>query len=521
MYKDFYGLTEQPFNITPDSKFLYWSPKHQDAFRHLVYSIQNKKGLILLTGEVGTGKTTVLNAVVEHFKALDPQNRVAFLVHSKLKESDLFRYIFSEFGLEVQRQVKSEYIVTLRNFLLQNREERRYILLIVDEAQNFSRSLLEEIRLISNIETPKEKLIQIILAGQPQLRKIIDSPALYQLKQRIGISYNILPLNYLETRSYIQKRLQIAGAKEEPLFLPEAMEAVYHYSGGIPRVINILCDNALLFGCATQQAQIGPAIIAQVAESMHLRQKKVLQPAATTEPSPPQPPEPVDSFIIHQARGDMDRAARRIKRGATRRIKRKGSYWYLLPLGVIPLVLFLAWLFLSPGAASMRDQGRQIMHSLQTAFSGWFALTRTDPPPSTPSPITPKEESPQEVVQERPLPQPVDVPPAGQGEVVDPVVETLTPAGAIPTSAASGDAPADEALPWPASAPAREASPLPEGGRIKKVVTVQEGDTLTDILLREYGEYDATLLDLIERVNPQIVDINLITVGQQIRLPER
>ena len=267
MYEAFYGFIKEPFNITPDPKFLYLSDSHEEGLAHLLYGVERKKGLIVLTGEIGTGKTTLLNSLVHR---LDERTHVAFLVDSQVTLMDIFQCLFSEFGLEVKGRTKGEFLIELKSFLLRCSKSEEKSILIIDEAQNLSLDVLEGLRLLTNFETAKEKLIQILLVGQPVLDDKLSLPELAQLKQRIGISFRLLPLNYYETKGYIDNRLTIAGATY-PIFTVEAVDAIYRYSRGIPRLINIMCDLALFFGVSDKQREIGRAIIRQVAESLNYK----------------------------------------------------------------------------------------------------------------------------------------------------------------------------------------------------------------------------------------------------------
>jgi general secretion pathway protein A len=270
VYTAFYGLKEEPFNITPDPRFLYWSPKHQEAFRHLVYGVQSNKGLVVLTGAPGTGKTAILHAVTEHLNKVYPGVHIAFLVNSKITVQDMFCLIFDEFQIENTVDSKSMYLIHLKNFLRNNHLKNEKNVLILDEAQNFHPTILEEIRLLSNMETAAEKLLHIFLVGQPQLIDNIKTPSLGQLKQRLGIIYNLLPLNRQETEFYIQKRLSVAGAQAVDLFTSAALDEIFAHAKGLPRLINTICDNALLFGCAANEYEITPEIIRRVAQDMDI-----------------------------------------------------------------------------------------------------------------------------------------------------------------------------------------------------------------------------------------------------------
>jgi general secretion pathway protein A len=233
-----------------------------------MYGVQSRKGLTMLTGEPGTGKTALLNALIEELRNSQERINVAFIVNSQIDTNDLFRFIFEEFNINTVVNSKSEYLIELKNFLIKNFYNKVNNLIILDEAQNFSPSLLEEIRLLSNMETEKEKLLQIIIVGQPLLIEKINYPDLYQLKQRLGIIYNLVPLSNVETGLYIRKRLEIAGAQSFSIFHEEAIQEIYRNSNGIPRIINIICDNALLFGFASRSKIIDCHIIKNVAKNI-------------------------------------------------------------------------------------------------------------------------------------------------------------------------------------------------------------------------------------------------------------
>ena len=269
LYKEYYKLEHHPFSLTTAPEFLYWSQQHQNAYRHLLHGIQNQQSLTLLAGEVGTGKTTILHALMEFLRS-QKQTRIIYLANSKIDAEALLYYTLSRLDLQVEKGKKIDHFLTLERFLHQNLGNGERVLLILDESQNYPYEVLEEIRLLSNIERSKEKLIQIILAGQPQLLKNISDPNMYQLKQRIGVIYNLLPLNQPETGAYIQKRLEVAGAKGRPLFHEKAIDGIYHHSTGIPRVINLICDHALLYGYAMEKSQVTQNIVQQVAEDMGL-----------------------------------------------------------------------------------------------------------------------------------------------------------------------------------------------------------------------------------------------------------
>jgi len=244
MYKNFFGLHENPFNVNPDPRFLYLTPQTQEALAQLTYGIQNRKGFILLTGEVGTGKTTLINYFLDWLR--HQKMSTAFIFNSRLSVNHLFDFIFTDFGIPPDFRLKSNMLTRLNTWLIERFRAGETPVLIVDEAQGLSFELLEEIRLLLNLETASEKLLQIVLAGQPELEDKLKRPELRQLWQRITLRCNTAPLTLEESRGYITERLRIGGARGDPIFASAAMDAVHFYSQGIPRVINLLCEHALI-----------------------------------------------------------------------------------------------------------------------------------------------------------------------------------------------------------------------------------------------------------------------------------
>ena len=253
MYLEFYGLKHAPFDITPNPRFLFHSAKHREAFYHLLYGIRERKGFVQLTGEVGAGKTTLCRALLEQ---LDSRYSTALILNPVLNPDELMKAIAVEFGLEVRKHDRLETIALIGEFLLKQIEQNKETVLIIDEAQNLTEDLLEQVRLISNIETDDRKLLQIVLMGQPELRDRLNSPRLKQLRQRITVRYHLAPLTRFEVGQYIQHRLQISGAHGGPYFTQPAIWRVYNYSKGVPRLINAVCDKALLAGFVEKSDRI-------------------------------------------------------------------------------------------------------------------------------------------------------------------------------------------------------------------------------------------------------------------------
>jgi general secretion pathway protein A len=270
MYKGFFGLKDNPFNVNPDPRFLFFTKEIEEAFSGLKYGVQNRKGFITLTGEVGTGKTTLVNRLLDWLQ--EERVRTAFLFNSRMNSSQLFDFILAEFGIPCESRSKSQLLMKLNGFLLDRFRAGETTVLIVDEAQNLTYPVLEEIRLLTNLETSTEKLLQIILSGQPELEEKLKLPQLRQLRQRIMLRCKTSALSKEQTHDYIVERLRIAGADGSPIFSPEAVAMVHKYSVGIPRVINLLCEHSLINAYVDQQRPISPKIVEEVAKEFEFDQ---------------------------------------------------------------------------------------------------------------------------------------------------------------------------------------------------------------------------------------------------------
>jgi general secretion pathway protein A len=265
MYLSFYGLDEKPFNLTPDTKFLYLSKNHQDALNHLMYGIREKEGFVVLTGDVGTGKTTIVRALLE---MLGKDTSSALVLNPMLEGEELLRSILEEFGIGNKGGRKRELIDRLNEFLLSELMQGKNAVLVIDEAQHLSNQALEQIRLLSNLETEKAKLLQIILVGQVELHQKLESSFLRPLNQRISIRYHLLPLSRIDTEKYIHHRLLVAGSNGNLTFSDGALSEIFKYSQGIPRLINLICDRTLLAGYTKQTDYLNKLMVKKGAESL-------------------------------------------------------------------------------------------------------------------------------------------------------------------------------------------------------------------------------------------------------------
>jgi len=267
MYAEFYGLVRPPFEMTPDPAFLYLGETHREGLATLLYGVQAGKGFVLLTGEVGTGKTTLLHALLGQ---LDASTASAFLFNPKLDPLDFFLVLFDEFGIQKTCRTKAEYLLALNHFLIERLERNQTTLLIIDEAQNLSAEMLEEVRLLSNLETPSKKLLQIMLVGQPELNALLARPELRQLRQRIVLRHHLRPFDPQEIDEYIAERLALAGYTGKGIFKRSARREIHAVTGGVPRLVNVVCDGALLQGYAKDQSVIGVELIREVAADLGL-----------------------------------------------------------------------------------------------------------------------------------------------------------------------------------------------------------------------------------------------------------
>lgn len=290
MYKEFFGLRANPFNVNPDPRYLYLTRHTEEALACLTYGIQSRKGFVLLTGEVGTGKTTLINKLLEWLRL--QQVATAFIFNSRLDTSQFLDFMMADFAIPCDSKSKSQVLQRLYNWLLDRYRAGETAVLIIDEAQNLSDEVLEEIRMLTNLETFTEKLLQIVLVGQPELEQRLKQPQLRQLRQRLTLRAKTHPFNLEETKLYINQRLRIAGSNGDLVFEPEAVEALFRYSIGVPRVINLLCEHCLVSAFVDQKKTIPVEIVDAVAKDFDLNDG--ISAGAATPVVPPASPERFD-----------------------------------------------------------------------------------------------------------------------------------------------------------------------------------------------------------------------------------
>lgn len=283
MYQTFFGLRESPFNTNPDPRYLYLTKEIEEAMAGLVYGIQSRKGFVTLIGEVGTGKTTLVNRLLAWLH--EQEIRTAFIFNSRVNSHQLLEFILAEFEIPCDSRSKTQQLMKLNQWLLERHSAGETAVIIVDEAQNLSYPVLEEIRLLTNLETTTEKLLQIVLSGQSELEEKLKLPQLRQLRQRIMLRCKTSPLTKEQTHEYITERLRIAGADGVPIFSPQAMDVVHRYSKGIPRVVNLLCDNALGTAYVEEQRPVKPETVEEVAREFELHEVEPTAPAGSLKVS--------------------------------------------------------------------------------------------------------------------------------------------------------------------------------------------------------------------------------------------
>ena len=470
MYTTFYNLTEKPFNLTPSPRYLYLGEVHKEALAFLTYGVVERKGFIVLTGEVGTGKTTMVQALLAN---LDENVETVYISNPMLSDKDFIDYLaFSAFKRKIRFKSKADFLVEFEQFLKECLKNQRTFLLIVDEAQRLSFSLLEEIRLLSNMETADEKLINIFLIGQPELNEKLNEPRCRALLQRVSVRHHIRPLDLEETRQYVMTRLKIAGASHGEKIFPKAtIKALHQYSEGYPRMINILADNALLLGYSREKKKITPDMIRECYED--IRPKTDKETARPKENA-------VTKVMVQDKRPKTERAWK----------------WaiVLLAFGAIAIV-----------AAVYRDdissKLEKLLVPMSTNRSELLGERQLMPPKPKPVIKTPVPSASEKVGSEESVSVEKEAE-ATESESNNVVEASVTPVQSVPVEQ-----------------PVAEPVPERENLTAWPVRVVKPGDTLAQLAMEVYGYTDQKVLDLIQKHNPEITNINLINVGQRIVFP--
>jgi type II secretory pathway predicted ATPase ExeA len=466
MVLDYYKLDEQPFGVTPDSRYLFLAPSHKEALNSLIYGIESGCGFVALVATPGLGKTTLL---FETLHILRDKARIVFLFQTIATPLDLLRSLLSGLGVRDIQGSLVEMQIRLRDLLNEHYSQGKRVVLVIDEAQNLDDSVLELVRILSNFETARDKLIQIVLAGQPQLAENIGSPELLQLRQRISIFARLSPFTPEETSLYIAHRLRIAGYRsDEPLFTNDAMALIALCSEGIPRNINNLCFNALALGCALQQKPVDRDIVRQVIADLDLGKWRN---RASLLPRPEDKAERVSIFSSATAAETPSRFA--------------GWPW---KAGIAAVVLFAAGAVLLAGGWLGRRS---------TAPQSAATVVANPAPVTSGHPATAAKEIPDTAAQAGPLPNP------------DPDLVPRQPPSVVVPAASS---------PLMANQPSMANQP-PQPVDTPGTVHVTEGQTLLGICVEKFGSCTAELLQQIHQLNPWLNNPDHIETGQDIRIP--
>jgi len=508
MYTRYFGFRETPFSVTPDPRFFYTNPLYQEAFATLLYGIKAKKGFIVITGEVGTGKTTLLRKLMRN---LEVTVQSVFIFNTCLVFPQLLQLTLQDLGLDPKRKSTLALVQGLNKYLIQQLQKGRTVCLLVDEAQNLSEDTLESLRLLSNLETDKEKLLQIVLMGQPELETKLDQPKLRQLKQRVALHCRLAPLKDQEVSPYIDFRLRAVGYEGPDLFNPDAIQQIAFYSRGIPRLINIICDNALLIAYAKSQKKVSADMIREVARDLRLGMET--QTAETQTQISNVMPTNGRKLLAWQLRSrqrptgssrqallaNKDESPKSLEQKPFRRQPR-----HLVRIGLASLLLIL----LLGGAISVIHplQNKWRLELFKHKLNEWLAVLISSE----------AEQVKVDAYQEsKPLAELAEIP--SEKGVLNPGGEPLMlEGGSKPISSLDlrKTSPAETKLSSRADSGAL-ASTLKESA-----IAVKKGSTIGEVAAYFYGGANSFLgMDLIKEFNPDIKDLNWVFAGQGLRLP--
>ena len=477
MYAQFYGLRESPFALTPDPRYLFMSEPHKEALASAVYGVQERKGFVLILGEVGTGKTTLIRHLLGRF---GPNIRSVFVFNPAVSFTELLQLMLRDLELPCPSMRRVEMIDTLNDYLLKEAAAGRYVVIIIDEAQHLSPTVLEEVRMLSNLETTRGKLIQILLVGQPELGEKLGRPELRQLRQRISLVAELKPLNYEDTVQYINYRLEVAGREGGGVFSRRALKTIYRASGGIPRLVNVICDKALVLGYGAETPVIKSKIIKEVLKDWQPFQRPATPTARSRSRGHARrraaPSWPIRKIAAAVAIGLAGAALIALVAG-----QKDGTFWSRIRSGFVPV-----------GASGT------VVSSAHPALAA-----------PLPSPAMERVSEPSVPVAPAPL---------GRGFTPDPA--SSTPPQLPPRSDVRGAEPRATATPSTASAPPSAADAVstpPAAGT--RVVVVAPGDVFSSLVAKNYGRAELTLLDHVKSANPDVLSIDELRAGQRLRLP--
>lgn len=514
MYTAYFGFQEKPFTVTPDPRFFFPNPVYHEAYSTLLYGIRERKGFMLLSGEVGTGKTTLLRRLMNN---LEVSVRFVFFYNTTLTFEELVSFTCGELGLSVKDGGRLSKIQALNEFLIEQLKKGGTGVLLIDEAQNLREEVLESLRLLSNLETASEKLIQIVLVGQPELEMKLDQPNLRQLKQRVALRCRLDSLKEREVGPFIDYRLRTVGYERQDLFLPEAIQRVARYSKGIPRLINIICDNALLIAYGTSRKTVSAEIIEEVAHDLRLKEEEAIHavavedtPLSVNSPLPPCETEDMQCPAQEPVQGQKQRTPMRLTR--------------------VGIGIFMALLLFAGGASVMNPAQTEdrlsssrlkveallgIVGNGLESFTNNLYVWRTGllvgeaeskKTQTSSSSESTAELGPKPSEQAQPTPSP-DLSHQQSSSLLGPHLPTEVEE----TGETKKEVPSRLLRPAPT---------LPAAGEWKdRPIVVQYGTTISELVSQVYGGYNTLAIDLVNEFNPHIENLNWVKAGERLWLP--
>ena len=537
MYAQFYGLSESPFALTPDPRYLFLSEPHKEALASAVYGVQERKGFVLILGEVGTGKTTIIRHLLGRF---GPNIHSVFVFNPAVSFTELLQLMLRDLELPCASLRRVEMIDTLNDYLLKEAAAGRYVVVIIDEAQHLSPAVLEEVRMLSNLETARGKLIQILLVGQPELGEKLGRPELRQLRQRISLVAELKPLSYDDTVQYITHRLEVAGREGGGVFSRRALKAIYRGSGGIPRLVNVICDKALVLGYGAGAKVIKAKIIREVLKDWKPFQQRAASPSPHARPR----------AASLRRRADAGRPLRKIAAavgvglvGAALigmlAVRKEGDVWSriwhgLIPTGASGTVVDRAATVTPPDAvSSAAPRGESsAVPSAPTASTRESTATSGSAAAGAASAVSNSGSANGSSA--------VIAPGSTRAERSESGASAVSPSSAADSGAgeaateAAGAAPAlpprvERRLPALSTAPGGPTSALDRPGTAlampgeraggARQVVVTPGDVFSALVAKNYGRAELTLIDFVKSANPDIGSIDVLHAGQRITLP--